>query len=186
MTQRILLDNGQMAWWPNAHSLAQRVCLFFQLQPDEELTRDDIALKFRVGAAANVRDRLAVAVSEQLLAVSGAGADATWRAGPKLAAMPSLEVAPKPVGGVKYAPKVDIDAIQPLRTLPLPVKQSHHKNDWRTLLARMEKGQHTPALDMVHRPAMKAAIRSYRRTNFEAEFEHRPLSETKFAVWRVA
>jgi hypothetical protein len=113
---------------PQIGSFAERAMLYFKNNPDEELTRGDLAQKFDIEAS-SIEARLKRPIDGGLLQVSNSDDGRVWSAGPKLAAWklasPAQRQAPEAPavhrGGKRQRlPPLPTDGLQVVDNMPMP------------------------------------------------------------------
>jgi len=181
---------------PTPGSLAERICNFFLQNPDEELTRSDIARKFDVASPRNVEGSLATPLSHHVIvkALDTAG-QTLFKAGPNLAA--AMVQASKPKAKRKPAsrerlPVVDPTSVAVIYDKPMPPMHVSKKgaNKYDELLKKLDRVGASVELDIKYRAAVAKAASKFTRDNAgtpaAAKFAVRTVSPTHCGVWRVA
>jgi hypothetical protein len=188
---------------PTPGSLAERVCQFFLQNPDEELTRSDIARKFDVVSPRNVEGSLATPVAHQVIVKGLDNSGQTlFKAGPNLqAALPPV-AAPdaakqKPKAKRKPAsrerlPLVDAAVVAVAYDKPMPPMHVSKKgaNKYDELLKKLDRVGASVELPIKYRAAVAKAAVKFARDNAgtpaAAKFSVRTVSPITCGVWRVA
>lgn len=152
---------------PRPNTLPARVVAYFARFPDEELSHQDIALKWHADAK-NVPQQLAQAVACQLLKRDGL----VFSAGPDIARFdltpdalaPSAQPAPKKP---RVAPLVDIEAIE-FEDIPATAVQATARvhERWVAKIRTMPAGK-SFAMPAVHRHALRAAATELRKQGWK-------------------
>ncbi|MDH4449909.1 MAG: hypothetical protein QE265_04865 [Rhodoferax sp.] len=170
---------------PQANSLPSLVVGFFTLNPEEELTLEDISSKFSC-TRNNIHTQLSLATKHGLLVQArNEDGDYIYRAGPALAkpskAAPQT-TAPKDVRTRVPLPKPADVVIED--NVPLPGRKKE-KTDWSILLRRMAVGQ-SASLPLAAKYTLVTAITTAHKTG-EGTYTTRSFSDQqKLRVWRVA
>jgi hypothetical protein len=179
---------------PQPDSVAGRVCAFFKLHPDEELSAKDIELKFDAKAASvsgllqrcfetqllkrvSTRGELVVAAGERLTQTN-------IKAGP--VTMPALP----PFGAARQRqprrplPPLDVAALTVVIKAPPPKHTNRPSTDWEALLSRLQVGQAIEDLPVEYYGAAAKAAQKWAQKN-NAKFEIRKLPDEKCGLYRV-
>lgn len=197
----------KLDYTPREGSLPYRVCAYFRAQADEELSRDDIVLKFDVTSAHQVDQQLATAVAAGLLTrVVRERGSATYLAGPALAAKMVLAAtpsAPRTNGafpsfhGSQGKPKrraptllppIDAANVGISADLPAPVAFDHLRNrsPWHALLERMTKpGQHSEPIPKIYAKQLRTSAARWGKQH-GAKFAVHEVEGGKVRIWRTA
>lgn len=178
---------------PAQGSLPDRVCKFFRIHPDEELTTGDIARKFDAPTA-NVTNGLQLCLTHGLLNRVRSEGELVWVAGPKLQQTPPPSAAtatatPKTRRTLAPLPPIDVATLQVRNDVALPAvnfgrpPKGHTKYD--ALFDALKKVGASVEFPRTHRGAISAAKESYaKRTG--RKFTVRTVNPTTCGIWRTA
>lgn len=199
-----------MSYTPIPGSLADRVCAYFRRHSDEELSADDIALKFD-SHANSVATSLAPSIGARYLervrnAASGRGY--VYRAGTAIArsgqpgsapvaaaadsapsaALPAFPANPTPQRKKRPPlPVLDLETVAVEADVPLPPARSGpRRTDWSVLFARLSKpGLCSSPLPIEVKHSLKNAAEKFAKANPSFKFTLRVISETHLRIWRI-
>lgn len=163
---------------------------FFEVNPGEELSTEDIAVKWDVPQSA-IHSRLSVARAKRLVD-RRRDEDGTWyyMAGAALTAGPAAAAQPQqPLPSIASpAPgALDLDAIEPQSGIPLPSTRQHgtSMHSFQKLLHRMLPGQCTPPLPNALRYTARKALTAQHTQNTAARYTMRAVDTDHIRVWRI-
>lgn len=188
-----------MAYQPQPGTLADRVCRWFLINPEEELTPSDLASKFEVTNKSSISALLASAVSHQLLERTKSREETVvltvYKAGPKLkecmgqaagsvlssaAALPMLgAAAPSPVSSMPAPDSLFIEA-----DIPMPIYQRGRISRYVDTFSRMEVGHSFKCSTAVAKRMYEAASKWGKDKN--RKFSVRRLNDDESRIWRIA
>lgn len=180
---------------PQLGSVAYQVIEFLTTHPEEELTREDVSVKYDTPAK-QVHSLLAIAIESGALkrrdtddgeiAYSlGTGVPSIK---PSRARNPSLRpdalIAGANLGKRKSAlPPPDLTALEIRSDVPMPTGVGRAKTDWTVLLKRIEVGQST-MLDRRHRAGLTKACTEWKKAG-KGVFSVATVSDSQIGIWRV-
>lgn len=177
---------------PTPGSLAARVCQFFRVHTEEELSSRDIALKFSV-TAGSVHTELATAVANDALKrVKDDSGNTVYKAGPKLAETAAPDAPPrdpsaKPKRTIKPLPSIDVAAISVEENVPMPAAAHGRKSpDWAILFGKLPPNGASAPLPIAFRHSLKNAAEKYAKANAGIALTVRTVNENEVRVWRTA
>lgn len=188
---------------PHNGSLARKVVEFFAANPEETLTRGDVAEKFDV-TAEHVDGCLAAAMSHQVIVRrrDSSTGYTVFAAGPSLQACvdalggKAASDEPTPPNGrtgrrtaIRPLPDIDIDSLQVDYDKPLPCSTNGRggQNKYGQLLARLDKpGASVTGLPVSYRASLQKATQRYQRENPGVKLCVRTLDSTHIGIWRTA
>ncbi|MDO9235971.1 MAG: hypothetical protein Q7U28_08065 [Aquabacterium sp.] len=186
---------------PRADSLASRVIAFFQRNPDEELSLEEISEKYDAGRS-NIHTQLGGAIDAGMLvrdrdvdgdyiykpgtalpaphASSGLDMDAVHRKAPPPAK------ADKPIKPARVRVAFPDPEAVPIDTdVPVPSSNKPAKHDWMPLLQRLQPGE-SCKLPIQARPTLAAKVTTAHKEKL-GTFTMRNLPETnELRLWRTA
>lgn len=178
---------------PQKDSLASQVCGFFQNNPDEELTLEDITDKF-MASRGNIHTCLRLAYEAGMLTREhNPDGDYIYKAGPKLHQIkPLAPDVPAPVTKPKWVmaptradmplPKLEDVVIQD--DVPMP-DSAYGRRDWTPLLAKLQPTQ-SFALPLRAQATLRKQITAAQKAN-KGEFKVKTYPDSStLRVWRVA
>lgn len=169
------------------HGLPAKVITFFMANPDETLTRVDVAEKFSA-TANSVHSQLKPAVdSGALLRVRNDDGDYIYSPGPAIAsAQITTRVerqAPRPP---VYVDQHDIAALQPEKGVPLPVTRMAGGCKWDGLFDKLtEPDTSLPVKPEWHSPLLAEASKRNRKGEGHPQYLVRKTSPTTSRIWRT-
>lgn len=181
-----------MAYQPQPGTLVDRVCRWFLINIEEELTPADIATRFDVANRSSIGALLASAITHQLL-VRAKGDDGVmvYKAGPKLN---TLREAPIPAGPVACVPpkvRRHLPALPDPSDLvidtdvPIPPSGNAPKyGRYTAVFARMGVG-HSFKCSAADAKRLYESANKWGKNN-NAKFSKRLLNDTEARIWRIA
>lgn len=175
------------AYTPAPDSLAARVCAWFRLNSEEELTAGDIATKFDVPRT-SVHNSLAAALSHEAIVFARSTDEGSsgmfYRAGPNLAA---CEPAIKPSRrGKSSLPPLDCRAIEVEQDVtPPPMGANRVATDWTPLLERLVASSATKPIPKDYQYSATKALKAWRATH-GGEYAMRSEGADHFRIYRTA
>jgi hypothetical protein len=172
------------------HDLMWRVLDYLTANPNEVLTRSDIAAKFDAQPAA-IDTLLAPALAGRLLIREAGGSDGTvWRAPKRKSAFPhpltdSISKAARVArANIRRARKVDISAIVIESGVPLQEK-AQPGGEWEAVFSRMKAGDSFKVPSFATGAVGHAKLK-YCRKHTGTRFAIRKVDDTHARVWRIA
>lgn len=171
---------------PTAGSLPARVVDFFRENPDEELTRRDMADKFEIPAA-SVDACLKKAIDAGLLATkNNEEMVRCWVAGPQISKARPAAAAKKARAprAVKEHSALDISSIQIETNVEKPEPKTGHSPIYTELLNRMKPGNSVLLPLYNARRLMEWGRKTAKRNNTNAKYSLRKVGEDQARVWR--
>ena len=179
------------SYQPTPGTLPYSVCAFFRKNPNEELSRDDIAQKFDVERNA-ITAGLSRCFAANFLVEHGKRGDSTITAGSALAAWSpstaSLAPPPPPKTPRTYTPlpPVDFTKLKVERGLPVPAKKGGKGSSrWGPLFEKLDKPDTSIALKAMYYSALAKAAQDRTKTTGH-KYVIRKLSDTEMRIWRTA
>lgn len=183
-----------MSYVPQQGSVAWKVIEFLTTNPEEELSKDDIAAKFDA-TANNVHTLLRQSVEAGLLNRTEVEDELVYRLGngtplikPNKAGNPSLGKGgatwpSNPAGKRRKLRELpDLDGIQIEQGVDKPTPQLLSVK-WNALFDRMKPGKDSFRLPIEHKYSVGKAASNYKRDG-HGELTIRQISETEIRVWR--
>lgn len=169
------------------HGLPAKVITFFMANPDETLTRMDVAEKFSA-TASSVHTQLKPAVdSGALLRLPDEDGQFIYSPGPAMAAARMARNPPK--RGTRaslYISQADIDKIQPERGVPITSSRLEGTGKWDALLAKLTEPDMSVAIPIEwHKPLLGQAAKHNRKGNGHPQYLVRKTSDTTARLWRT-
>lgn len=182
-----------MSYQPRGDSLAARLCAFFTANPEEELSRADIAKKYDVHPS-NISGLMTSAIAHGLLARDSAG---VYKAGPKLLA---AKDSPAPQlsgfkaflarqgleeakgGGAGAALLPDPASLVIESDVPIPQPQSERVLQFAARFAEMKVGDSFACTPEAAKPLITAASRWGKTIG--RRFVMRKVTTTEARIWR--
>lgn len=188
------------AYTPRSDSLAGRMCAFFQRNPDEELSLDDITDKFDAGRN-NIHTQLGLSVEAGLLTRDrNADGDYIYKPGPNIGKADGVDMdavharrgaAPAfPFGAPQRrrisAPATDLpDPLAVAIEDGVPLPNARIKRDWTPLLKRLQPNQ-SAQLPIAARHTLALAITQAKKDRL-GQFTLRSDEQAQTVrVWRTA
>lgn len=185
---------------PRADSMPARVIAFFQRNPDEELSLEDITEKFDA-TRGNIHTNLGLAVDAGvLLRTRNVDGDYIYKAGPKLPKPtgvdmdavhhrppPAGQQGPWPTRKAAREPAVDLPDPQDVAIeddVPIPALRTK-KRDWLPLLKRLKVNQ-SASLPLVAQYMLGVAITQAHKDKLGTFTTRRDLQAKTIRVWRTA
>ncbi len=182
------------AYKPQSGSVAWKVIQFFTTQPDEQLSAEDISVKFDTSAR-GVHSLLGLAVTAGVLVRKDdlSTGELVYRLGkghadvaPSAAASPSLRA---PESSEVTPPKrrspfwLDVSTLEVRKGVPLPPPQ-RATIEWAPAFDRLEVGDSYP-LPLEGKSAASKAMQAYQSSTGK-KLAIRAESETTLGIWRTA
>ena len=179
---------------PQEGSIAWKVIEFLTTNPEESLTKHDVAAKFDKPAS-NIHTLLRPAVDAGVLKretdADGELAYCLGSGTPHITANPARHPTLRPdtlMAGVKLGklPRdiaIDLTAIALLDDVPFPGRAGAAKLDWTVLFNRMRVGQ-SVVLPKRHRAILMKAVTRW-KVDGKGEFTLRKISDTQVGLWRL-
>jgi hypothetical protein len=190
------MTDAKNHYQPRTGSLPYQVIEFFRANPEEELTRSDIAQKFGTEPK-SVDGALAGAMAAQVI-VKRNSADlglVIFVAGPninKQAAAPYAEGKAKPTSKTDHRtrlPRVDLGKVAVRYGVPLPPINDSRKgsNRYGDLLAQLDQDGASVVLPIMYRAAVQKACAKYLKDNQITAFKFlvRTIDVGTCGVWRT-
>jgi hypothetical protein len=174
------------AYEPTSGSLADRVIEYFKENPEEELTRDDIAAKFDADQRFVAAQLAKAVVARVLVRDANYSGEDVWKPGPRgpFRAWPFGKAAGE---GAKRRKPVELDFVALQESIedgvPLFERQTLIKG-LLELLSKVKKGQHFK-LPIAARGVMTAARSAYKEKHPNVVFEIRQMTRQQIGVWRT-
>lgn len=169
------------------HGLPAKVITFFLANPDETLTRMDVAEKFSA-TASSVHTQLKAAVdSGALLRVPDDDGEYVYSPGPAMAAARVANTPqPRTSRAVLYISQADIDNIQPERGVPITSSRIEGAGKWDALLTKLTEPDMSVAVPIEwHRPLLAQAAKHNRKGSGHPQYLVRKTSDTTARLWRT-
>lgn len=166
---------------PKAGTLAERVCRFFLANPEEALTRGDIAHKFDAQPA-SIDSSLKHAVAATLLRRRAEDDGVSWSAGPALTA--AVLAAAGPLGKRAPTPPMpDASALLNAIEKSVPLPSSKGLADFEKVWAAMEKGD-SLVLESSVAESLSHHARHWGKAN-NRTFTRRRQADGTYRLWRT-
>lgn len=152
------------AYQPQTDSLAGRVCAFFTSQPEEALSVADIVKKFDAPSR-NINALLSAAVAAGALNRDKVGDTWEYSAGPQLAgaAKPTANMpfpGPAKPRTAKRLPPLNVDALQVVKDVPLPVPLSAGAR-YDALFKKLAEPGDSTLVPLAYKGSLEKAWRTY-------------------------
>lgn len=182
-----------MSYAPQQGSVAWKVIEFLTTNPEEELSRDDIAAKFDA-VSNHVHTLLRQCVEAGLLKRVEVEDELVYRLGngtpdikPNKAAQPSLKTAshwPAGAAGKRGAskPPPDLDSVEIDEGIEKPTPQLL-RDKWNALFDRMKPGKSSFRMPIEQKYAATKAASNYKRDG-HGELTVKQISDTEIRIWR--
>ncbi|MDP4300375.1 hypothetical protein [Leptothrix discophora] len=189
-------------YMPHPGGVAYATCAFFLANPEEALTIEDVAEKFKASKS-SISGSLANAVQAGLLTYTvGPLGVRLYEAGPALSTMleshPAARQAPPPrvtpqkaKGPRRKLPHLDLSTVVIGSGTPCPPARRGGRltgSRYDETLAQLDVGQHF-LVDGMHKGALAKAVTAYRRRNADRTLVVRRLHDDpagRCGVWRIA
>lgn len=181
-----------MAYQPQPGSLVDRVCRWFLINLEEDITPADIATRFDVANRSSISALLASGITHQLLVrVKGDDGVMVYKAGPKLntlreAPTPACPVAYVPPKGRSHLPALPDPSDLVIDTdVPIPASMTSPRyGPYTAVFSRMEVGHSFKCSTADAKRLYEAAHKWGKSRN--RKFSQRRLSDTEARIWRIA
>lgn len=180
---------------PQVGSVAYQVIEFLTTHPEEELTREDVSVKFDTPAK-QVHSMLATAIESGALKRRDTDdGEIAYSLGvgvptikPSRARNPTLRpdalMAGANLGKRKSTlPPPDLTTLEIRSDVPVPGGPGRQKTDWTVLLQRMEVGNST-VLDRRYRAGLSKACTEWKKAG-KGSFSVGAISDSQIGIWRV-
>jgi len=171
---------------PKTGSIAERICAFFRENPDEELTRRDIADKFGC-ASSGVDGILFGAISHGVIATrNNEELVRVWCAGTAKAEAPPADKAKRTYSPRVPLPLIDLSKVAVRAHVPMPVAQrGKGETRYDELFDKLEEVGASVLLPKLYAPAVSKALQTYaKRTS--RQFKVRTVDAQQCGIWRTA
>lgn len=167
---------------PQAGSLAYQIVQFFRDNPEEELSRRDIAAKFEVDAN-SIDGKLRQATETGVLATGNSSESGrVWRAGPQLQAVP-LE-APKDRRPRATLPPLDLNSIAVESGVEKPKPKNANSPVYTALINKLSPGDSVLLHSEHAKRLIDLAKKLAREASSGAKYSLRKIDDTNTRVWR--
>ena len=172
-----------------AHGLPAKVITFFLANPEEQLTRVDIAEKFSA-TASSVHTQLKAAVdSGALLRVRDDDGEYTYSPGPAMAA---ARIAPQSGGRPRPKPlhvdPASFEQLVPEKGIPVPTRLDQGGGKWGPLLDKLTEAGTSLSIPIAWHSALMADVAKRNVKNKatgQPEYLVRKTSPTTSRIWRT-
>lgn len=169
------------------HGLPAKVITFFLANPDETLTRMDVAEKFSA-TASSVHTQLKPAVdSGALLRVQGDDGEYVYSPGPAMAAARvATKTERRPPRPPVYVDPTDIDSLKPEKGVPVPLSRVHGGCKWDGIFAKLiEPDTSVPLKFEWYVPLLAEATKRNKKGEGHPQYLVRKTSPTTARLWRT-
>jgi len=171
-------------------SLAQKVCAYLEANPEEELTRSDIAAKFGCAVAAVDSALAPVVLAGRLARDKNEDDGIVWRFPDpgRRSAFAASEHASRQQAKARRraAMAVDLSTIQIRRGVPL-FEQPKREEGWNNLFSQMTEPLDSFEIPIQAHAALAHAAAAFRKNHQPSwKFSIRKVSETHCGIWRLA
>ena len=177
---------------PRKHSLIQRLCEYLEKNPEEELTRGDIATTFRADTSAMDSLRRPAVNAGRLVQARNDDDGLVWQLGGPKARTPHPFAAGEQAARAAFKARrraalaVDLGAISIEKNVPLFVRPSRRAG-WNELFRQLADIHDSFAVPNEAHSALAHAAQTYRK-ECAPDFRYtiRKVSETQTRIWRIA
>ncbi len=169
------------------HGLPAKVITFFIANPEEQLTRVDVAEKFSA-TANSVHTQLKPAVdSGALLRVKGDDGEYVYSAGPALAAARIANASERrPPRPPVYVDPTDIDSLKPEKGVPVPLSRVHGGCKWDGIFNKLTEADTSVPLKFEwYVPLLAEALKRNKKGEGHPQYLVRKTSPTTARLWRT-
>lgn len=171
------------------HGLPAKVITFFLANPDETLTRMDVAEKFSA-TASSVHTQLKPAVdSGALLRVQGDDGEYVYSPGPAMAAARvATKTERRPPRTPVYVDPANFDALEPEKGVPVPTSREIGGGKWGPLLDKLTEAGTSLSFPIEWHSALMADVAKRNVKNKAAgqpQYLVRKTSPTTSRIWRT-